>query len=282
MCLEALNLLVFPSLLLLSNLGPALFLLSTALGIALLALLLELEAGFDAGEVVLLFFGSVDGALLLGCLGLGEPVDVLEEALLNFVFDHLAVEVFLSLVLGGADLLDLSDKVLLLAGDTVEFLLVGGAVHGKNTLFFLHAVDLLADALKHLVDLWQVLALSLLHGAQLLNIFLELLALFEGGSGGLDLFDLGDERALIGIAKGGGGEATIELLDALFELVEGVVDLVAGLGQLVALPVDVVDLVFDFLTLGKHIALLIVPLLQAVEVAAQLLGDAALAGLATA
>ena len=280
--IHALNLLLFPSLLLSSNFSLALIFLSTALSITLLALLLELEAGFNASEVLLLLLRFANITFLLGFLGLAEPVDILEETLLDFVFDHLTVKLFLGLILSGALLLNLSDEVFLLAGDAVKFLLVRGSIDSENTLFLLYTVNLLADALEHFVDFGKVAALGFLLFAQRLNLFFELVALLKSGLGVLDLFHFADELAFVVVAKSVGGEAALELLEALFKLVEGVVNLVAGLGKLVALSVDIVDISVDFFTFGENITLLVVPFFKAVEVAAEFLANTALSLLATA
>jgi hypothetical protein len=119
-------------------------------------------------------------ALFLAFLGFSEPVDVLQEALLDFVANHAAIELFLGFVLAGAGLLDFADQVLLLRTNAVKLFLVRRLVGGKNTLFLFDGFNFLADALDHLVDFGKVRAFAFLLFAKLLNLLTQLFALLKG------------------------------------------------------------------------------------------------------
>ena len=140
-------------------------------------------------------------ALFLAFLGFSEPVDVLQEALLDFVANHAAIELFLGFVLASASLLDFADKVLLLGTNAVKLLLVRSLVVGKNTLFLFDSFNFFADALEHFVDFRKVAAFAFLLFTKLLNLLTQLFALQKGRLRVLDFFHLLDEHLLVVVRK---------------------------------------------------------------------------------
>ena len=158
-------------------------------------------------ETLGLFGGVASEAffsLLHNRLRFRDPLDVLNEHLLELELDHLSVVGLLSFKLVFSQLRDLVPNVFLLALHVVELLLESFLGFNENLVLRLPPVNLLPDSVHDLLDLGQVLRNLLLFVSQCGDFIAQLVDLSQSWSRRLYFFDLTQDTILTCTVHGGG------------------------------------------------------------------------------